>query len=389
MSKAIESMSAQPSQNFLLGSRRIDFFLLGGFAVLLWLPMFLFGHTLSSVSIFGFSLPTLILILLYVASYPHFMASYKLAYSQGLPFITNHAFQLVAVPIIMLVLFVLAAIFWDVSITDSVAVHTLNSLFIKAGLLIRVGMYGGLGPELFAYFITFMFFTVGWHYSKQVFGCMMVYAKFDGYSLNNLQRNIIRYALLSTWWVNWLSNNSSAGSYEFYGLHVFRLNLPYAWYQVAEFITFLLFVAMLAIFIFKYFKQGVWPSWNFLIPMVALLIWHIPLFQDPQYLVIIGFFHALQYFPFVAKVELTRFQQRSTSNMFHKFVILIVILAAIQFLVMSWIPMALDFWLNTEEILNINVFMIVFVTFINIHHYFIDNVLWRFQNKEVRELLFN
>ena len=33
-----------------------------------------------------------------------------------------------------------------------------------------------LGDLLFALTFNVMIFTVGWHYTKQVFGCMMVYA---------------------------------------------------------------------------------------------------------------------------------------------------------------------------------------------------------------------
>ena len=41
-----------------------------------------------------------------------------------------------------------------------------------------------------------MFFTVGWHYTKQAFGCMMVYASFDGYRFTIAQRNLVKWNLL-------------------------------------------------------------------------------------------------------------------------------------------------------------------------------------------------
>ena len=42
---------------------------------------------------------------------------------------------------------------------------------------------------------------------------------------------------------------------------------------------------------------------------------------------------------------------------------------------------------GTFDAWRVYFFFIAAMLFINIHHYFIDNVLWRFHNKEVRELL--
>ena len=42
------------------------------------------------------------------------------------------------------------------------------------------------------------------------------------------------------------------------------------------------------------------------------------------------------------------------------------------------------FWRNRESA----VFVFIFVMWINIHHYFIDNVIWRRDNEDVRKYLF-
>jgi hypothetical protein len=56
-----------------------------------------------------------------------------------------------------------------------------------------------LGPRAGDVLLTagfnLMVLTIGWHYTKQVFGCMMVYARYDGYLLTPFQRAITRYAL--------------------------------------------------------------------------------------------------------------------------------------------------------------------------------------------------
>lgn len=385
---ATEVFTAQQQQRTSLsGSRVTDFFLLGGLAVLFWLPMYFFENSLDSVKAMGLALPGIAVALGYWVNYPHFMASYKLAYTQGQGFIVQNWFQLILVPVVMLAAIVVGFLLSDVSISNSAFVLGVNGFLEYLNLDTRLGLYPNLGSEILGFFITFMYFTVGWHYSKQTFGCMMVYAKLDNYALNNWQRNLIRYSLLSTWWVTWLYSNCSVGTYPFYNLTIHRLGLPYWLFQASYVVLGLMFTALAIMFAIKlfYFKQK--PSWNFLVPMLALLIWHVPLLASPQYFVIIAFFHSLQYFPFVAKVEATRYRKKQRAFPYRRLAGFFAIMAVLGYLFFNYIPNALDsLTLSTQQI-GISYFLIGIIAFINIHHYFIDNVLWRFKNKEVRELL--
>ena len=218
---------------------------------------------------------------------------------------------------------------------------------------------------------------------------MMVYAKLDNYRMSNIERNVMRYALLSTWWVTWLYSNCSEGTYDFYGLNVHRLNLPYVWFQASYVIVSLMFLTVAATFFRIYVRDKQAPSINFLVPMIALLIWHIPLFSDPQFFYILAFFHSLQYFPFVAKVEQTRYKKDNRPKANIRLLIFFGIMMLLGFLSFDYVPNSFDQMMNSRNVFNASFFMIAFIIFINIHHYFIDNVLWRFKNKEVRQLLFD
>jgi hypothetical protein len=56
-------------------------------------------------------------------------------------------------------------------------------------------------------------------------------------------------------------------------------------------------------------------------------------------------------------------------------------------LVFEMVPDSLDAWLGTFDAWRIFFFFTAAMLFINIHHYFIDNVLWRFRDPRVREYL--
>lgn len=375
-------------QSCLFGSRQLDFLLLGGMSLLLWIPLYFLQEQADIFKSLGTGVVSSAFLLAYWVNYPHFMASYKLAYTQGRQFILSNWFQLILVPSALILAIIISFTFWSTSVRDSGLVQGINSIFSAVGLKTRAGLYPNLGSEILGLSIIFMYFTVGWHYSKQTFGCMMVYAKLDAYRLNNLERNLIRYSLLSTWWLTWLYSNCSEGSYQFYNLTIHRLALPYVWFQTAYVITALLFAGVVILMVMKFLKDGQKPGVNFLVPMIALLTWHIPLLGNPQYFYIIAFFHSLQYFPFVAKVENTRYRKHERQKPYLRLLGFFIIMAIIGYLAFDLVPNSLDKSVETVSAVGVSFFLIAFLAFINIHHYFIDNVLWRFKNREVKDLLF-
>ena len=389
IAESTPSVGQASPRDYLFISRSLDFWMLGGLSILVWIPVFFLQDTIGLAKSLALAIPGVALPLAYWVNYPHFMASYKLAYFQGKGFVFENWFQLIFVPIALIFTVSIGFAYWSSSISDSAFVSVVNSLFESVGLKTRVGLYPNFGSEVLGTLVILLFFSVGWHYSKQTFGCMMVYAKLDNYRLGNIERNVLRYSLLSTWWVTWLYSNCSEGTYSFYGLMVHRLNLPYVWFQASYVILSIMFLSILITFIRIYNRDRKLPSVNFLVPMFALLIWHIPLFGNPQYFYILAFFHSLQYFPFVAKVEITRYKKQNRNRYTSRLLIFFGIMMFLGFLSFDYVPTSFDQLNDSLNLLHVSFFMIAFLIFINVHHYFIDNVLWRFKNKQVRELLFD
>ena len=389
--KVDQSLTANSglARDYLMSGRRLDFWMLGGASIVFWAPLFVFQSYFSEVERFTYYMSWVAFYLAYLVNYPHFIASYKFAYVQGRKFITDNAFQLLVVPVMVFGVLLYAFSNWGELTQYSRIVEGINNVFSGLGLDTRLGQHKFLGPELMSLLVNFMFLTVGWHYAKQAFGCAMVYARYDGYPLATAERNIIRYSLLSTWWVTWLNINCLAGSYKFYGLTIYRLNLPELWLQASYTLFFVLWLAVIYILGVRYRQSGVLPSRNFLVPMLALLVWHIPLFSNPQYYYFLAFFHSLQYLPFVARREMHIVQRTATENHAWRMAIFIGALLCLGYVCFDLAPNSLDAVAASYQNYGASVFMIAFLVFINIHHYFIDNVLWRFKHKEVRVLLLN
>lgn len=102
-------------------------------------------------------------------------------------------------------------------------------------------------------------------------------------------------------------------------------------FQISYVVVGLMFVAVVAMSVAKYYKENQLPTANFLVPMVALLLWHIPLFGNPQFFVVNALFHFLQYFPFVAKVESARYRKNKEHHPYKRLLMFYAIMVGIGF----------------------------------------------------------
>jgi hypothetical protein len=100
----------------------------------------------------------------------------------------------------------------------------------------------------------------------------------------------------------------------------------------------------------------------------------------------VPFFHSLQYLPFVYRVE--RPSVKKGYWFYPNATFRVLILCLIGFAAFEFIPNVLDEKLNTAGHQVPLFFLIAFVVSLNIHHFFIDSVVWKFNDPKIRETLF-
>lgn len=354
-----------------LTTRYLDFWLLGGASVVLWAVMSFaqwFRTDAWAVDQHFANTGALATTLALVVNHPHFMASYKLAYGRGWRFIRQFWFQLILAPLLLIA--ALAAAYGVLS-KPSVAAPE------------------ALGRDIMGYLVILMFMTVGWHYSKQVYGCMMVYGHYDGYRMSGFQRRLVKYSLFLVWWVHYIHSNSSGTEFDFYGIRYAAFRFPEIVQILAPAVLGLSAVAVIYFVFVKNFKaNGQRPGWNFLIPYVAFYVWWSPMtFQSEFYLLATPFFHSLQYLAFVYKTEDGRLSGNPSRSKEIWGTAVIAGLIVAGFLSFELGPNLLDKTLQTEALFKFAFFFVAAQVFINVHHYFIDNALWRFNDPEVKKYL--
>lgn len=346
-------------------SPSMDVLMIGGASLLMFAFAYLFvdknGST-TQISWAAFYLAMLI-------NNPHFMASYVLLY-------------------------------WD----KRKELFT-NKRFLWAGIVaptLVIGYMAGAvlleSPRYLSYAVNFMFFTVGWHYIKQIYGTVVVTNARRGYYFTKGEGWALKLNLYPVWFMSFINGNTAVREVMHYGLGYKTFGLP-SWVKYANFGLVGLSVGGLVFVLFrKWVKEGKLPGWPAVVSFAAIYCWYLPSLYHAVFWYMIPFFHSLQYMLFVTAMKKNQFGAESRAaapeapeqrlvfaKKFLGFMALITIMAAATF---RWIPMYLDdhVWYD-EKVFGSQLFMFLFITFINIHHYFIDNVIWRRDNPALKQHL--
>ena len=346
--------STAPLSRPALISRGWDFWLLGGASLLLWLPFFFLLPATSQTGGDAFvqAVVTMSAVDLLV-NQPHLLASYHLAYGRGRAFVLKHWFHTLFVPIALILAFVWA----------------FTMLGRPEGALVLGGA------------VNFMFLCSGWHYTKQAFGVTMVYAAYDGYSMQRWQRELIRYSLLALWIYSFARG---AGGPDRGGVYAMRWNLwlPDWVAPVTGSVLLVLVVGVLLGVVARNWRERR-PSLNMVTPYLAIFFWFVPWLRPYAFYQLGPVFHGMQYLPFVYRVE--RF--RSPGLKLQMAWLGLVGLMAVGWMVMKTIPGVLDGWMAGPAT-QLSFFVVAAGVFCNVHHIFLDNALWRLgEDRDVRQAL--
>lgn len=391
----MENITTAPAPLSLTSNPIKDFWLLGGLSILVWALFIIFDPMRANSEIISnrfLQVSVLFSWLSFICNYPHFLVSYKFAYSRGPKFIFKHWPSLIAVPTILILFYLISYFYFNEEISAHPIVLFLNSLLLKTGLTYQIGNHINLGTEVLAFTVRIMYVTVGWHYSKQIFGCMMVYGKYCTYEFSNKQRSLIKLSLFSIAFYNFFYMSTPLSSEPFtsyfFNIPIASLGFSNIFINIFQYSVITLSLLVVYFVFYKnYQATKKLPPLNVLIPYIAFHIWWFPIIrQNEFYFLTIPFFHSLQYLPFAYRLEVKRGLKTNKDNVVISFKIIMLIVVGI--LAFETVPHFLDMELNSYGSFSSWFFMISFAVFLNVHHFFIDSVIWKFNHQDVRDKIF-
>lgn len=360
---ALAPPAARPARGHLIGPA-VDFWLLGGLS----LAFLFFCHAVMKSEGPGNEASWFIFNLSFAVNFPHFLSSYHMLYGDFRKEIRRRARYLWAAVVVPSALF--AAIAFAVT---------------------------SRSEALLGYLVQAMFFFVGWHYAKQTFGVMVVTNALRKVFYTKWERHLIKANLLLLWMVSWTRFAVPSSQYDFQQLKYSGLGLAAPLATAALYGAVISSVVVVGLHFLKYIREGKTPAPGAVAGWAAFHAWYLPAFAHPAFMLLIPFFHSMQYLIFVvafrhhkAKAAAGTLADAGGRLRYVKGVWGELLMAAATGAVFMWfMPTYMDRMQIAAAGWNQpSLFYNCFTIFINVHHYFIDNVLWRSDNEEMREHLF-
>ncbi len=252
------------------------------------------------------------------------------------------------------------------------------------------------------YSINVMLFLVGWHYVKQGYGMLSVDSVLKKKFFTESEKKLLIWNAYATWAFSYIYSNEKIAEYKLFGVEKYAFIFPDYIYNIT-FAVMAAFFALTAVMFGRRLLLGGkgLPVNGVMAYLVSLYIWTIVSRVNPLFLLVIPAFHSLQYMMVTTRFQLN-VETEKAGNGYKAFLSRIIsnipVAGLVQFYLIGAVLGFAAFWafpfvvtlvsdLETAGYPALWAFA-VFWVFINVHHYLLDNVMWRKGNPDVAKHLF-
>jgi len=253
-------------------------------------------------------------------------------------------------------------------------------------------------PEVLGALFQAMFLLVGWHYVKQGFGVMMVLSARRGVRWAPRERFAILFHCYAGWAYAWANPAKEWREVAQKGVVYTAMPRP-GWLETLA-LTVLIASSAALFFVLarKWRRERRLPV---ITPLTALLMsvwaWMVFSTADPLVAYAVPALHGLQYLFFVRLLKANEAKAREGPPHFETSARTRVWMLGVGALILGFVlfdalPDLLDSVLvppggYAEERLGLTPWLALVFVFVNVHHYFMDSVIWRRDNPETRYLV--
>lgn len=254
-------------------------------------------------------------------------------------------------------------------------------------------------PKTMGWMIQLMFFLVGWHYVKQGFGVLAVLSARRGVRFSPVERAVVLIHCFTGWAYAWASPFDPGRTVQEKGVVYTSLRHPAGLERASQIVFFLSAVPVVWVLARKWRRERRLPP---LAPLAGLLVtvwlWTVYSGVDPLMIYVIPALHSIQYLYFVWLLKRNEAKAHEGPPWFGQPAVVKVGFTAVYALGLGWLlfhgaPTFLDDVLaapakrHAVGPLGPTPWFAALFVFVNIHHYFMDHVIWRRDNPETRHLV--
>ncbi|WP_455222050.1 hypothetical protein [Kaarinaea lacus] len=239
-------------------------------------------------------------------------------------------------------------------------------------------------PDIVApYYVKLFMLWSPYHFSGQTLGITFIYAMRSGIKLSNMERKVITSFVLGTYFLSTIRAETSREGYTFYGVQYPSMQIPQWIAKIAEYAMWAAFIAFIAMIVYwSYRNRRILPL-MVILPAATQYLWFVQSVYMPSFQEFVPMLHSLQYILIAWGIQLKekmdvkhiepskRYVATETTRWF----VINFIGGAILFYFLPDIGVALGYT---------SLFSIAIVyAAIQIHHFFVDGVIWKLKNKTV------
>lgn len=257
--------------------------------------------------------------------------------------------------------------------------------------------------RVLGYAVNAMSFFVGWHYVKQGYGVLIVLSVVRRLFFSTFEKYVLLINAYAIWVCSWMRANQYLAEDRRWGVSSYTFDMPDQLVTLSKVVAAVTTIAFVLLILRRVFLEKKTISINGLVGYCcAIYLWLLAAGVDLVFLYVIPAFHSLQYLLFVWRFQLNKTQIESGRQRWSQwlgsdprrraigsFLAFILVGGLLGWLGFIGLPRLLDASVSYDSKLwSAALFVFIATMFINIHHYFIDNVIWRKGNDEVRRFLF-
>jgi hypothetical protein len=319
-----------------LVSLPVDFVLVGGGSIVLFL---LLPHVYD-----GPPTPrlfSLVLYLTWIGNWPHISATNYRLYSSARVF-RNYPFTAILVPLLVL--------FGAVSALRSPA--TVAPYFVKV--------------------------TLSWilyHYCGQSIGLSLLYARRAGYRVSRGERFFLTWFIYGTFLCRAMWSETSSQALKYFGVAYPRFGVPVAFSYVAAAWTYACAAGFVFLLVQNLRRERRLPPPLYLLPVVTQYVWFFVAGDHPAWVELVPFFHGVQYLVIAWAMHLNENGGR-------------ILWRSVRWYALNFAGGACLFYLTPRLVgyatgINRGVVMAVVFAAFQVHHSFVDGIIWKLRSRSV------
>lgn len=355
----------------------IDFLCLGGSSLII-LPLLL----LVSVEDYEAQVAAAMLLVAHLINHPHFAHSYQIFY-RGFA----------------------AKAFTPALGRNMQLRYIVSGLAVPAALLCFLGFCLLTGDaRLLGYGGNAMALFVGWHYVKQGYGMLMVDAALKRQYFTAPEKKVLLVNSYAVWIAAWLGFNDLVSEQDLWGLAFYTFDLPDPIVAAAAAVAIATGATAVWMLFSRWRTTKRLPVNGVVAYGVSLYIWLLFVQINPLWGLVVPALHSIQYLVVVwrfqtnyekAQLASTDYKAGSLARrMFGSNHVGHLAVFALSGIVVGFIgfwglPVLLSAAIPYDRaIFGGTLFLFVGWIFINVHHYFLDTVMWRRENPDTKRFLF-